>query len=398
MVSSLPPDASLDEIPVRHPPQGLTSDFVHPVTLSTEIITASVVSLALALILLCIRLYATLRITRSASYDDSASVCAWIFSLAHAGLIIASRSHSRHSWDIPLSFITPSYLKIVLSETIILAVGFLFAKISILLFYQRLFTLSRVSRYCVYIAMAWTTVISSSAIIVDVALCAPRSGESFSIFTGRRCERQTIWSVTQGCLNVLLDFFILYIPIPILWKVQMDRRKKIGVSAVFLTGFIACIASALNLWIKVEFHIGSDIIWNSFRVDVSNVVEINTAIMAACMPACVSFARFFVTKASPSHPSQPRVNIPSRDLIRRHSSASMKNDNHWTFENLVSHETLDFPPHIVVKGQPVPMRMGRIDVLDGTNDDRQSLPDMNSHMQKSLQERLQRPTAAHQEA
>lgn len=234
----MPPDSSLGRVPVRQPPQGVTSNFVHPVTLSNEVITVSIVSLTLALILLCTRLYATLRITRSASYDDTASVCAWIFSLVYASLIIASRKHSRHTWDTPLSFVIRSYLKIVLAETIFLAVGFLFAKISILLLYRRLFALSRISRYCIYSAIAWTTMIASLAIIVDVALCAPEPGKSFSVHTGRRCESQAIWSVTQGCLNVLLDFFILYIPIPIVWKLQMDRRKKIGVSAVFLTGFM----------------------------------------------------------------------------------------------------------------------------------------------------------------
>lgn len=238
MVSSLPRDLSLDKVPVAHPPQGVTSDFVHPVTLSTEIVTVSIISLTLALILLCIRLYATLRITRSASYDDTAVACASIFSLAYVSLIIADRKYSRHAWDTPLSFYTRSSLKVILSETIILAIGFLCAKTSILLLFRRLFALSRSSRYCVYIGIVWTTIIASLAITIDAALCAPRSGESFDFHIGQRCQRQKIWSVVQGCSNILLDFFILYIPIPMVWKLQLDRGKKIGVSAIFLTGFM----------------------------------------------------------------------------------------------------------------------------------------------------------------
>ena len=35
-----------------------------------------------------------------------------------------------------------------------------------------------------------------------------------------------------------VDFYLLYLPLPIVWKLQMDRKRKLGVIAIFLTGLM----------------------------------------------------------------------------------------------------------------------------------------------------------------
>lgn len=239
MASAIPPAVTLDMIPSAPPPKGVTPDFIHGDSLSPEIIAVSAISSALALALLCIRLYSTLRITRSAWYDDAACVCALVFSLAYVGLIISTRDHAKHGWDLPVVSYTSSYFKIILAETIICSFAFLCSKLSILLLLHRLFTPVKSFRYCVYFGMLWATIISGVAIIIAGALCAPRSAESFSsLQVVSRCSRQSTWAVVQGTMNILLDFFVLYIPIPMVWRLRMGYKKKWGVTAIFMTGFM----------------------------------------------------------------------------------------------------------------------------------------------------------------
>ena len=70
-------------------------------------------------------------------------------------------------------------------------------------------------------------------------MCAPRRGESFADLTvAERCSHETTWAVVQGASDVVLDFFIIYLPIPMLWKLNMGFQRKIGVMAIFLTGFV----------------------------------------------------------------------------------------------------------------------------------------------------------------
>lgn len=226
-------------IPSMVPPPGIEPNFVNPITLADTVVAISATTSVLAFVLLSTRLYSTLRITRSASYDDGASVIAFVFSLAYVGLVISTRGNARHGWDLPISAYTAGYFKIILCETIIASFGFLFSKISILLLLFRLFSPTQRFRYFAYIGIIWTTIISLTSIIVAGALCAPRQGESFSsISVAERCTHEDIWAVVQGALNMFLDFYILYLPIPMVWKLQMGQKRKIGVMAIFMTGLM----------------------------------------------------------------------------------------------------------------------------------------------------------------
>lgn len=239
MASSTASSLTVDMIPAGPPPKGVTPDFIHGSSLATDVIAVSAVSSALALVLLLLRLYSTLRITRSAWYDDAACVCATVFSLAHVSLVISIRDHAKHRWDLPITSYNSSYLKTALAEIPIAAFALFCSKISILLLLHRLFNPVKRFRYCVYIGMLWATIISALTIIIPTAYCAPRSGEPFSsLQVVQRCSRTSIWAVVQGSMNVLLDFFILYIPIQMVWKLQMGRKKKVGVTTILMTGFM----------------------------------------------------------------------------------------------------------------------------------------------------------------
>ena len=239
MATSLPPGVPLSMIPSAAPPLGVESDFINPVTLADAVVAVSATTLILAIVLLSLRLYSTLRITRSTSYDDGACIVALVFAVSYVGLIVSTKDNARHAWDLPLSAYTAGFAKIVFSEQIIAALGFLFSKLSILLLLLRLFSPTKRFRYMVYFGIIWTTLISLTSIIVASALCTPRKHELFSsLSVAERCTHEETWAVVQGVLNVCLDFYILYLPIPMVWKLQLGLQRKIGVMAIFMTGFM----------------------------------------------------------------------------------------------------------------------------------------------------------------
>ena len=226
-------------IPSVAPPQGMTPNFSHPVTLADSIIAVGTTTAFLAFIFLVMRLYSTLKITRSASYDDSASVFAFVFMLVYLGVLINARSIARHSWDLPVSAFTAAYFKIIFFKVIASAFALWFSKIAILLLLFRLFSSNQRFRHLIYLGITWNTVITLTTIIVTAALCVPKPGESFSsIVVARRCSHDNTWSVVQGVLFMLLDFYILGLPLPIVRKLQMSQKRKTGVIAIFMTGLM----------------------------------------------------------------------------------------------------------------------------------------------------------------
>ena len=239
MAASLPPGMDLDMIPSMAPPPGVVPNFINPVTLADPILAVCVATSVLAVILLCMRLYSTTRITRSASYDDATSVIALVLSLCYAGLIIGFKDNARHGWDLPPSAYTDSFATVVFAEQIFAVLSLSFAKVSILLLLFRLFAPTRWFRYMIYLGIVWATLLSLVTIIVAGALCAPRHGESFGDLTvAERCTHETTWAVVQGASDVVLDFFIIYLPSPMLWKLNMGLQRKIGIMAIVLTGFV----------------------------------------------------------------------------------------------------------------------------------------------------------------
>ncbi|KAL2037841.1 hypothetical protein N7G274_009315 [Stereocaulon virgatum] len=398
MASSLPPGVSLDMIPSTPPPLGVVPNFVNPVSLAHPIVAVSVITSVLAVILVFIRLCSTLRITRSASYDDGACVLALVFSLAYIGLVVSTNDHARHGWDIPLSAFTASYLKIILAETIIGAFALVCSKTSIFLLLFRLFSPTPRFRHLVYIGIIWTAVVGLASIIIAGALCAPRHGEFFSSLTvAERCSHESILAVTQGTLYMLLDFYMFYLPIPMVMKLQMGRKRKIGVLAIFMTGLIACAASTASLVYKIKLFRSNDTLWNGYIVDVLNIVELNVTIMVACMPACASFSRHFLYKyeiissiksrlfasrSSKKGPSGPETSTTAPSALTIDPRLRGK---YWRIKNAFSNG--DRAPHITRNQQQSRMlRTGELDVVDNGN------PSMSTHQTRRGDNELKEPS------
>ena len=71
-------------------------------------------------------------------------------------------------------------------------------------------------------------------------LCAPKPGVSWEVGDATyNCTVVTnLFGVVMGVISVLSDLFIIFIPIPVIWQLQLVTRKKIGVSIIFLTGIL----------------------------------------------------------------------------------------------------------------------------------------------------------------
>ena len=114
-----------------------------------------------------------------------------------------------------------------------------FAKLSLFLLYLRLFNPNQWTRVLIYFGILTTFVFYTATTVAFGALCIPRSGENWieSNFSPR-CGKSIVMTYVQGTFNVVSDFYILVLPIPVVWQLQMPLRKKVGVCAIFMTGIL----------------------------------------------------------------------------------------------------------------------------------------------------------------
>ena len=71
--------------------------------------------------------------------------------------------------------------------------------------------------------------------------CSPRNGSSqtawIAALESNRCLRpEKTLSVVVGVGNVLSDFYLILLPLPAVWGLQIPARRKLAILSMFLTG------------------------------------------------------------------------------------------------------------------------------------------------------------------
>ena len=92
--------------------------------------------------------------------------------------------------------------------------------------------------------------------IVDAAntqKCTPRE-KLWNPSVPGYCFSSRKLGLASGSINVISDFSILILPVPIIWRLQMSKKRKVGITAVFGIGLFACVTSILRLVYSVELQ------------------------------------------------------------------------------------------------------------------------------------------------
>lgn len=115
----------------------------------------------------------------------------------------------------------------------------LMAKLSLLFLYLRIFRPNVRLRYFIYFGIAFNLLCYLSLMVGFFIIYMPRKRESmFTVLDKTRNRAGIGLAITLGAVNIVTDFYILFLPIPAVWQLQAPFGTKIGISAVFLTGIL----------------------------------------------------------------------------------------------------------------------------------------------------------------
>ncbi len=113
--------------------------------------------------------------------------------------------------------------------------GISLPKYSAILFYMRIFRLnSTLYRINVWIALGLVTAWILFAIPSTVFQCTPIR-KAWMPLTPGHCISTYQWFLGSAISSVIIDFYIMLLPLPILWTLHTGRSRKI-----VLTGFFFC--------------------------------------------------------------------------------------------------------------------------------------------------------------
>ena len=109
-------------------------------------------------------------------------------------------------------------------------------KISIFLFYLRLFRVNQRFRYWVHSGMLFCILYTATYWAFQTAsIIECNTPQSLDIAI---CANSDITTVVVAVINVVADFYVLALPIGIVGRLNVKRTKKLGLIAVFLCGLM----------------------------------------------------------------------------------------------------------------------------------------------------------------
>lgn len=165
----------------------------------------------------------------------------------------------------------------------------------------------------------WTNIIfCGTTIILYGIACVPHSYLWDPTIKGGYCRiKGGYLPLPTAFFSFLSDIIILFIPQRVIWKLNMSRRRRIGISFVFALGLAACAASAVRLFWAIGRAKSADTTYNISSLLLTAAGEGTCAILVMCVPAMPkAFNGLKDSGLLPSFPSWGSLTL----LVRHRSS------------------------------------------------------------------------------
>ncbi|KAF4635577.1 hypothetical protein G7Y89_g2516 [Cudoniella acicularis] len=158
-------------------------------------------------------------------------------------------------------------------------------KLSLLFFYLRIFPAPSIKRFILG-TVAFDICYGITFVFLSLFQCKPIDyywtkwdGEH----TGT-CLNVNVLGWTNAAISIVLDAWMLSLPMHQLMGLQLHWKKKIGVAMMFVVGTFVTVISIVRLQSLVHFANSTNPTWDDLPVGVWSTVEINVGIICVCMP------------------------------------------------------------------------------------------------------------------
>lgn len=118
-------------------------------------------------------------------------------------------------------------------------------KISVLLLYHRIFP-GKVIRNTLLGMAAFILSWGLVGFFTSLFNCYPISS-SWDTTKPGHCIDYGLATLIFGILNIIIDIVMLAYPLPLVWRLNMTKRRKVYLSLAFISGGIACLVTVVRL-------------------------------------------------------------------------------------------------------------------------------------------------------
>ncbi|KAF2799182.1 hypothetical protein K505DRAFT_295128 [Melanomma pulvis-pyrius CBS 109.77] len=281
------------------------------------------------------------RLTRlQLAYDDYLTLVAFIFAVAWTGLVLWWLKIGLGRYLAEIS--TPSDLVLLRSRLVLFhveiayALSLGFSKLAILAFYWRMFKTSKIKIPIQVLAVA-TIIWLILRTFMAVFHCVPVQKFWYPEVSGV-CNINDSQFFGKSCFgtvltHLIIDLTILALPVIEVYKLYLPLYQRLGIMSMFLFGIFVCVASIVVLVYSFFYDTSSlEMPWNITPIIIWATVEVNLAIVSACLP---TLRPIFLIIIGQSLPKSPSVNTYNASRSHKKSFSGHR------LATLTTHKDLD---------------------------------------------------------
>ncbi|KAF2877772.1 hypothetical protein BDV95DRAFT_588804 [Massariosphaeria phaeospora] len=155
-----------------------------------------------------------------------------------------------HQWNVQLKNMIPILYNIHIGS-VFYGLIIMLLKAAILLDWIRIFVPhgQRNAMFWISHAMIWSNVLFYGVgTLVELFQCTPREKIWNPLVEGSCPINMKSHNIASGVINLVSDLIIIGLPQQMIWKMQISRPTKIGISLLFAIGVFACASAAVRLY------------------------------------------------------------------------------------------------------------------------------------------------------
>ncbi|KAL3421351.1 integral membrane protein [Phlyctema vagabunda] len=275
------------------------------------IMSVSIILTILMSVIVSLRIYVRGTLLRSIGADDWAILGAAACSISYNALCIAQTR-----WGLGLTLaLRPKanladFAVVNFAGKPIYIAGILGFKVSLCLSYLRILAnSSRGYRHVIWLVLVACVAGHFGGILVLIFLCSPIE-KSWKPRIPGHCIPNVNSIYGLGAVSIFFDIVILCLPIPMVMKLKINNRKRIGLFGIFCLGIFTTVCSIMRLaQVKSILATGDQtglVLWAT--------VELNVGISLTCLPTLLPLVKYFRDKKSTSQGTYPLKDTSSNRL------------------------------------------------------------------------------------
>ncbi|EHA23344.1 hypothetical protein ASPNIDRAFT_173895 [Aspergillus niger ATCC 1015] len=240
--------------------QAVTGLSEHSFHLNVTFVSVTGVMTLLSTCLVALR-FISRSLTLSIKLDDWFCLLALIFSyglLCTTALVTTVGHAGIHITQYKDPLVLERYFQITLADMVIYNVSVGLTKISILLFYRRIFSINKSFLFCNWVVTGLSSGACIAAVFGLIFSSDPVDAQWKFWEPSTTIHNKSFW-IAMGAVNILLDVTILILPQPVVWRLKQTRRPSTLTTPLFR---------------QDTFTVSG--IWTT--------VETNMSIICACLP------------------------------------------------------------------------------------------------------------------